>query len=192
MASPRFGQLARNTMSPAAAKSLRRAAPRHALERDPDAERDRQDRELAQVADDRVGVRGRRASTSTPRPAAGARRAAPQTSSIDFATSTLYACSWPSSPSKSRSASRPVTRRPLSRTARTPASMPAGCPTTSAAEIITCEKPACAHRGELALERARERRGVHPEVAEDHRARRGARGLVVHELEHHAAERAAW
>jgi hypothetical protein len=32
--------------------------------------------------------------------------------------------------------------RPLSRTARTPAATPAGCPTTSLAEIITCENPA--------------------------------------------------
>ena len=33
-------------------------------------------------------------------------------------------------------------RSPLSRTQRAPASAPAGCATTSAAEIITCAKPA--------------------------------------------------
>ncbi len=43
-----------------------------------------------------------------------------------------------------------------------------------------------ADRVELRLERARERRGVHAEIGEVHL--RSRRAVVVHELEHHAAE----
>ena len=37
-------------------------------------------------------------------------------------------------------------------------------------------EPGLAHRGELAFQRARQRRGVHPEVVEDHRGTRRRRG----------------
>src|SRR5439155_14539886 len=63
-------------------------------------------------------------------------------SSIDLATSILYACRGPDSPSKSRRTCRPVTRRPLWRTASTAAVSPLGWPTRSRAESMIWVKPA--------------------------------------------------
>src|SRR5262245_22232046 len=62
--------------------------------------------------------------------------------SIDLATSILYSCRWPLSPSKSRSTWNPVTRSPLARTAAMAAGSPSGWPTTSRADSMTCVNPA--------------------------------------------------
>jgi hypothetical protein len=123
------------------------------------------------------------ASTSSRRPPSR-----PHTSSIDFATSTLYACMRPSRPSKSRSASRPVTPRLLSRTARTPASMPDGCPTTSLAEIIACENPAWRTAASL-LSSEPASDAVSIPKSSKIIAAPCRRRHVVHELEHHASQR---
>ena len=63
-------------------------------------------------------------------------------SSMAFATSTLLAWRCPESPSKSRSTWKPVTRRPLCRTAAAAAGSPSGWPTMSEAFSMTWVNPA--------------------------------------------------
>ena len=192
MPSPRLGQSARQHDVPRRRELVDVAAPRQRL-------RTRCGCRAAGRASRACADRARcasgspwRASTSTSTPAAPSQPSAWHISSIDFATSILYSCRWPDRPSKSRSTWKPVTRRPLARTA---CDRRRRCPRRGrrgrCADSITCEKPALAHRRKLGRQRPGERDRVHAEVGDVDAAPIGCTGrrhhalaLVVHQLEH--------
>ena len=153
---------------------LHRAAPRQALERDPDAERHGKQRELPEVADDRVdagvGVRRcRRLDQEQP----GADRAADLQHRLRDVELVGMKLALESLEVAQRF--EPRDRKPgfaHGANAGRSASRMAGDVGSRDHHLREARGP---RRGELRFERARERRGVDPDVAEIHRSRRRAR-----------------
>ncbi len=176
MASPRFGQLARNTRSPAAAKSRTvrlHETPLNAMRMPSGIASSASLRRSRMIASaSALGVRRRRRLDHQQAPAdPGAERRA--------STSRRRACTrgaGRSRPSKSRSASSPVTRRPLSRTARTPAVGAARMADDVGRRDHHLREAGRARGGEPAFQRARERRGVDADVAVVHAPAASAAG----------------
>ena len=168
MASPRLGQFGAKHDLAGGGEVPRRAAPGHALVRDPYAERNRQDREHAQVAGDRIGVRlgvrRRRRLDEQPAPAEP-----PADFEHRLRDVHLVGVEAPVQPLEI--AQHLEARHPQAALAhRAHAGIDAGRMADDVAgRDHHLREAGAAHRGQLHLQRAGERRRVHPEVAEDHR-----------------------